>query len=315
MRKPVSVVLVVVTAFALVLGACGSDSKSDSESGSGTTSAPSGGSTTVTIGAQDFGESAILAQIYGQALAKDGFKVKYQSLGGFRDIEVKAFGTGQINFAPEYAASMLEFLNGKKGEATGDAAETTKKLQTYLDGKKLVALDPSDAVDTNAFVVTKDTSTKSSLKSLSDLTGKADQLKLGGPQDCETNPFCIPGLKSKYGVDFSGNFTPLDAGLVATALEGGRIDIGVLFSTSGVIAQKGWVLLKDDKNMLAADNVVPVMSQKLADAGGSKLKELVNKVSGELTTDELTAMNKRYDIDKEDAEAIAKEFLTDHGLM
>ena len=62
----------------------------------------------------------------------------------------------------------------------------------------------SDAVDTNAFVVTPETSEEFGLTSLSDLAEKGADLTLGGPADCETNPFCIPGLQDVYGVDLSG---------------------------------------------------------------------------------------------------------------
>ena len=83
----------------------------------------------ISIGAQNFGESAILAEIYAQALAANGYEVSVQPLGGFRDIVLGSFESGDINFTPEYAASMLEYLNEQAGEATGDAAETTETLQ------------------------------------------------------------------------------------------------------------------------------------------------------------------------------------------
>ncbi len=136
-------------------------------------------------------------------------------------------------------------------------------LQKQLDGIGLVALDPAPAVDTNAFVVTQETSDSEGLTKLSDLPADGGDLSLGAPQDCETNPFCLPGLQRVYGVDLSGNFQPLDASLVADALASGEVQIGVLFSTSGRIADEGWVLLEDDQNMLAADNVTPVISDEL----------------------------------------------------
>ncbi len=83
---------------------------------------------TITIGTQDFGESAILSQIYGQVLINAGYSVEYQELGGYRDLEVPAFESGDINFAPEYVASMLEFLNEFAGEATSDVDETVGLL-------------------------------------------------------------------------------------------------------------------------------------------------------------------------------------------
>ena len=144
--------------------------------------------------------------------------------------------------------------------------------------------------------------------------GEQQDLTLGGPQDCETNAFCIPGLQEVYDVDLSENFTPLDTGLVPDALENGEIDIALLFSTSGVIADNGWVVLEDDEQMLAADNVVPVVTSELEgaypDMGG-----IVNDISAGFTTEDLTEMNKAFDIDREDADAIASSFLEENDLL
>lgn len=309
--------LLLTLVFALVVAACGGDDDDSSSStqasnGSGS-SVPSGPE--IKIGAQDFGESAILAQVYGQALAAKGYKVNYVKLGGYRDIVYTSFQSGDINLTPEYAASALEFLNKNAGQATPDAAETTAKLQEQLKAKKLQALDPSPAVDSNAFVVTKATADKDKLTSISDLDPSKETL--GGPPDCPKNPFCIPGLKSRYGIDFSKNFKSLDAAGPNTvaALKSGAVDVAILFSTNGVIAQEGWVTLKDDKGLINADNVVPVLTDELVTAYGDGLKTVLNDVSKALTTSELTDMNKRYDIDKEDAATIAKDFLSSKGLV
>lgn len=270
----------------------------------------------LTIGAQNFGESAILAEIYGQALEDAGYSVSIQPLGGFRDLVLGSFESGEINFTPEYAASMLEFLNGDESEATGDAAETTSILQGYLDERDLVAFTPSPAVDTNAFVVTPDTSEAMGIRAISDMAGMEADLTLGGPPDCATNPFCLPGLQDVYGIDLSAGFTPLDAGSVTVqALEAGEIDVAVLFSTSGVIADKGWVLLEDDQNMLAADNVVPVVSGEVAEAHGDDFRALVDEISAALTTAELTELNRQFDIEARDAEEIATDWLTENGFL
>lgn len=269
----------------------------------------------IVIGAQDFGESAIVAEIYKGALENAGYTATVQAVGGFRDLELAAFESGDINLAPEYAASMLEFLNENAGEATGDAAETTTLLNGYLAEIGLVALTPSAAIDTNAFVVTPETAESAGLVTLSDLASNGADLVLGGPPDCEINPNCIPGLNIVYGIDMSANFQPLDAGQVTVAaLEAGEIDVAILFSTSGIIADKGWVLLEDDQGMLAADNVVPVLTTELQAAYGDDLSAVLNDVSSKLTTAGLTEMNKRFDIDTEDAEAIAADWLADNGF-
>jgi osmoprotectant transport system substrate-binding protein len=316
MSKPLRLLLALLAALALVAAACGDDDDGgDSDSNAAQDDEGPADGPAIVIGAQDFGESAILTEIYRQRLESEGYDVSIQSLGGFRDIELQGFDSGEINFAPEYAASMLEELNGPdKSEATSDVDETVEKLQTYLDEKQLTALEPADAVDTNAFVVTDETAEEVGLESISDLAEKGSDLKLGGPADCETNPFCIPGLKDKYGLDLSGNFTALDADAVADTLAAGQVDVGVLFSSSGRIADEGWVLLEDDQQMLAADNVVPVVKNELTDAYGDELSSTVDEVSAALTTEELTELNKRYEVDKEDAADVASSWLEDNDL-
>lgn len=290
-------------ALAMLVAACG-------DSGDGVPEGPE-----VVVAAQDFGESEILAEIYKGALEANGFTASLQRVGGFRDLELAAFEAGDINLAPEYAASMLEALNGRAGEASGDAGATTNLLNGWLADIGLVALDPSDAIDTNAFVVTAETASRLGLATLSDLASKGADLVLGGPPDCETNPFCIPGLIRAYDLDLSANFQPLDGGQITVqALEAGEIDVAILFSTSGIIAERGFVLLEDDRSMLAADNVVPVLTVELRDAYGTTITDILNEVSAKLTTADLTAMNKRYDIDTEDAADIASDWLSDNGF-
>jgi osmoprotectant transport system substrate-binding protein len=308
-KRPARTLLAVGVVALLAIAACSSDKKTT------TTGASSAGSSkpTITIGSQDFGESAILAEIYKQGLAAKGFTATTQKLGGFRDLEIKAFDGGTINFAPEYAASMLEFLNGKKGEASADVTATVAKLAAQLDAKGLAAFKTTNAVDTNALVMTKAKSDSLGIKTLSDLASKGTNLKLGGPADCETNPFCIPGLKRVYNVDLSANFQALETAAVAPALDAGSIDVALLFSTDGRIAANNYVLLQDDKHMLAADNVIPVAKKDIA--SNADVAAAVNAISAYITTDQLITMNKRFDVDKEDAAVIAKDFLKASGLL
>jgi osmoprotectant transport system substrate-binding protein len=304
-------------ALGLLGAACGDDDDTTStDEGSGSASAPADipDGPAISIGAQDFGESLILAEIYQGALSDAGYESGIQEVGGFRDLLFGAFESDEVNLAPDYVASQLEFLNEQAGEASGDVDATFALLEPRLEEMGLVGLTPSEAVDTNAFVVTEETSEDLGITTLSDLAEEGADLTLGGPQDCESNPFCIPGLMDVYGLDMSQNFEPLDAGLVATSLGEGAIDVGVLFSTDGRIASEGWVLLEDDQQMLAADNVFPTVSQEVVDAYGDDLTGLLDDISAELTTEDLIELNKRYDVDKDDAEDIAADWLADHGF-
>ncbi|MGH9187836.1 MAG: ABC transporter substrate-binding protein [Acidimicrobiales bacterium] len=312
MKRSLRWLVAVVAVGALVGAGCGDDDDGGTAGGADCEAADG---SSISIGAQDFGESAILAEIYKQGLEACGYDVGIQELGGFRPLELPAFESGDINFAPEYVASMLEFLNEDESEATADVGDSTDLLQGYLDDLELQALEPSEAVDTNSFVVTSETADDLGLATLSDLADKGEDLTLGGPSDCPTNPFCLPGLEDVYGLDLSDNFQSLEAGAIADALDAGAIDIGIIFSTDGRIAERDWVLLEDDQTMLAADNVVPVVTAELADSLGAEFADRVNAISAALTTEGLTELNKRFDVDKDDAADIARDWLAEHDFV
>src|SRR6202165_4822528 len=102
--------------------ACGS-------TGSGTPTASKG---TLTVAGFNFPESSILAEIYGQALAHDGYTINYKLLLGTREVVAPALESGQIDLYPGYAATDREVYNKGGGEANGDAVATTAKLHSHL---------------------------------------------------------------------------------------------------------------------------------------------------------------------------------------
>jgi osmoprotectant transport system substrate-binding protein len=304
-------------AVALVAASCGGSTDrvtgtSTSEVRSNTAGAPP-----IRIGAQSFGESAVLAQIYGQALTANGYPVSYRPLAGARSAVYSAFDSGAINFTPEYAASALEYLDQNAGEATPDIAQTESALREALQPKRLQALAPSPARDNNALVVTPATALRYKLAKISDIGPVVGRLRFGGPPDCFTNPFCTRGLKERYGIDLRKNFTAYDFGGPKTkaALASGAIDVALLFSTDPAVSANRWVELQDDKGFINADNVVPVVSTDVTSAYGKGFTDIVNRVSASITTPALIAMNKSAELDGADPSVIAKQFLASHQLL
>lgn len=320
MKKQLRLLLALLAAFTLFAAACSDDDDSGSDDDSTSDdSAPDQSAAadvpTITIGVQDFGESQIVSEIYSQVLSDNGYDVELQDLGGFRDLEEAAFESGDINFAAsEYVASMLLYIDdATEPEVASDVGEATEALAEALSAgefgdTEITAFQYSEAVDTNSFVVTSD----SDLTSLTDLT---DETVLGAPQDCETNAFCLPGLERVYDVDLSSGFTPLDGGpLVAQALDAGEIEVGVIFSTSGLLAGDEYTVLDDPDGLAAADNLIAVATTELADAGGTDMAALLDEIAAAMTTEDLVQMNERFDIDAEDPEDIAADFIEESGL-
>jgi osmoprotectant transport system substrate-binding protein len=59
--------------------------------------------------------------------------------------------------------------------------------------------------------------------------------------------------------------------------------------------------------------VIPVAKKDIA--SNYDVQTVVNAISKKITTDDLIKLNKRFDVDKEDAAVIAKSFLQDKGLL
>jgi osmoprotectant transport system substrate-binding protein len=299
-----------VLTLVLVAGACGS-------SGGGTKSTNSGSSSTkakpsITIGAFNFPESAIVAHMYSGALAAKGYKTNVRENLGARDVVEPALEKGEIDLYPGYAATELEFLDKAAGLATPDADETVSKLKDQLKAKNATALDPSDAIDQNAFAVTQATADKYSLKKLSDLKAVAGQLTLGGPPECPQRPFCAKGLETKYGITFK-SFKALDPGgpLSVAALKNGDVQVALIFSSDGSIPANKFVVLEDDQHLQNADNIVPVIR---TDKATDEVSGILNDVSKKLTTTDLSELNRKSAVDKEDAKALADQWLKDNDF-
>jgi osmoprotectant transport system substrate-binding protein len=293
---------------AVVLAACG-------QSGGGT-AAPGGSKPTVRVGSANFPEAIILGEIYGQVLEASGYTIERKLNLGSREIYSAALDAGQIDLVPEYLATYVAFVTKDQKKASTDAAATFKNLQEALKAKNLTALDYAPAIDSNGFVVTKATADKFKLSKISDLAAQNGNLVLGGPPECPTRDFCLLGLQQTYGLKFK-DFKPLDTGgpLTVAALKGNQIDVGLLFTTDAAIQAENFVLLQDDKKLQLADNIVPIVRNDLLTKAPADFKTLLNGVTPKITTEELTGLNRKVGIDKQDARAVAGAWLKSKALV
>ncbi len=312
MLRPRIPILAIPVLAGVLLAGCGTSGSSGSSGGG------SGDKGSVTIAAFNFNESAILANMYAEVLKKAGYKVTVKSLTT-REVVEPALEKGDIDVVPEYLSTLTEFLNGKKNGptatplASSDVDKTVSALKSLIEPKGVKVLTPSPATDQNAFAVTAKFATDNNLTKLSDLAAYKGKLVLGGPSECPKRPFCQVGLEKSYGLKFTG-FQSLDAGgpLTKTAIKNGKVQIGLVFSSDGGIDALGLKVLEDDKGLQNADNIVPVVRSGKAKAD---LTAALDKVSAALTTDELVALNKKADIDRQNPKQVAMDFLKEKGLI
>lgn len=117
-------------------------------------------------------ESAVRAAALGPVQTPDGpleaksMTVTRQFNIGSRETYLKAITNKEVDVVPEYTGSLLNFYN--------KAAKVTKPDEVYAELQKalpegLTVLDKSAAEDKDSMVVTKDTASQWSLKSIADL--------------------------------------------------------------------------------------------------------------------------------------------------
>ena len=292
----------------LVLSACSPGEGSSPSAGSQSADLPE-----VSMGSAGFPEAALVAEIYAQALEANGFTVERNLELGERPAVRAAFDSGDINLAPDYLGGLASLL---EAEISSDAEETHANLVAALEEIGQTALDFSPGTDADGFAVRSETAEELSLENMTDLAGVADQLVWGLASGCPENPVCGPGLNDVYGIDIATldteSLDPCGAE-IAQALNEGAIDVAQVCTTQAEIASFNFVLMEDDGGLAPAQNLAPVLTQELADAGGDALASALNAVSELLTTEELTALNLRI-AEQESYEDIASEWLTDNGL-
>src|SRR5699024_1192692 len=204
----------------------------------------------------------------------------------------------------------LSYLTkGHPGKQTDQTV--LKALRKHLpDG--IVALEASPAEDKDTLVVTQATADEYQLETMSDLAPVASKLVMGGPPEDKTRYVGLRGFEEVYGIKFKG-FRSLDPGgpLTTAALDAGSIDVARMFTTQGIIQAKGWVVLKDDKHLVAGQHLIPIVREAVLTPAISKA---LNAVSQALTTEQLQAMNKRVMVDKTAPEAVAATWVEQHQL-
>lgn len=229
------------------------------------------------VGAAAFTEAKVLAELYAQTLRDAGYSVSITTVKN-RELYEPSLEKGEIDVVPEYAATIAEFLNAKvngpkapeeKPVASGDVTATVEALRKLAEPRGLKVLAAGEAVDQNAFAVTREFAEKNKLKTLSDLGRAKLKVKIAAGDECAVRPFCAPGLKKAYGIDVTG-IDPKGVGTpqAKQAVKDGVDQLVLTTTTDATVDSYGLVFLDDDKKLQNADNVLPVVNAE--DAGSPR---------------------------------------------
>jgi osmoprotectant transport system substrate-binding protein len=289
----------------LVLSACtaGSDTP---------TGARSSRPDAIVVTSFNFTESRLLGEIYAQALEHAGLPVRRELDLGPRELVQPALAQGFVDVVPEYLGTALRSV---RPDSTVDAHDPGAVRAALIDAFapwSVSVLQPSSAQDQNGLVMMAARADALAIRTTSDLAARASALVLGGPAECPSRPLCLLGLEQVYGLHFA-SFIPFEnQAQERTALEQGVIDVAVMFTTDGRLADPDLRLLVDDRRLQPAENIVPVVADAAASRFGARLAGTLDAVSAALTEENLRFLNWRVDVEGRDPAAEAAGWLSRH---
>lgn len=310
--------LAICTLFATACATSGGDiagdaSEAPATAGESEVATDGGGAAgSVTVGSANFAEQLILGNMYADVLEEAGFSVERNLNLGSREVYFPALVNGDLDVLPEYLGSTYNFVAEGEAQVLTEVEELRSALEETLP-EELTLLESSEAQDQDALAVTQETADEFDLATVSDLAPIAGELVAGGPAEEETRATGLPGLQEVYGIEF-GEYVVLDSGGPQTreALETGRVDVARVFSTSAFVEADDLVVLEEDMPLIPAENVTPIVR---TDAVTPELEEALNSLSEVLTTEDLTTLNARVELDQEDPDVVAREYLVEQGLI
>lgn len=282
----------------------------------------------VVIGSKIDTEGELISSIIKVVLEDGGFEVEDKSQTGTTEVVRKALIAGEIDIYPEYTGSGFWFYGDtltddqKAAFKNGEAGyELVASLDLEENG--IVWLEPARANNTWAIAVRKDFAEAEGLKTMSDFTEyvKAGKpTKLAASDEFFTNLDANPEFERVYGytltadqqVRLAGGNTAATEKAVADGTDG--VNFGMAYGTDGALADLGLVVLEDDLGAQLVYWPTPIATGEIMEAY-PEIADLLKPVMAALDVETLQELNARIQVNGEDADEVARDFLTAGGFI
>ncbi|WP_439533673.1 ABC transporter permease/substrate-binding protein [Polymorphobacter sp.] len=207
----------------------------------------------VVVGAKNFGEQYVLAELIAARLRAQGMTVEVRS-GLGSAIAFRALAAGDIDVYVDYSGTLWEGPPAPRDEMLA-------RLRAELPEKHGVSVAAALGFE-NAYALAMKRGRARALgiRTLDDLARRAGKLRLATDIEFQSRPEWA-ALQRVYGLKFAGvqAFTPT---LMVQALGGGSADVITAFSSDGRIAADDLVLLEDSKGALPAYDALLLVGPK-----------------------------------------------------
>lgn len=280
--RPTGRVAAVLCLLAALVAACGS------------APAPAGRDGTVRFASYDFAENQILVEVYAEAARRGGIEVSVLHGVGTREVLLPALEQGAVDVVVDYVGTATDFTRPGRPPLERSPAELHAALRLTLGARGVAVLEPARAQDQNGFAVTTAFARRHGVGRLSELVDLAPGLVFGGPPECPERPYCLPGLREVYGLDFGRVSSMPSRAATVEALRAGLIDVGLLETTDARLGTAPVMLLLDDRGLQPPENVVPLVRRATLTG---ELQAALDGVSELLTTADLVRLNRAVEFD------------------
>ena len=265
---------------------------------------------TVVIGAKSFSEQYILSRLIGQRLEDAGYRVEYRDGLGSAVVH-RAVTTGAIDISVDYTGTLwaneLKREDNPGREAMYEAIVEWKERTS--DARIFGRLGFENAY---AFAMRSDRARALGVSSLTDLSGVAGRLTVGGDPEFFERPEWI-AVRDIYGMRFAEtrNFSPT---FMYDALQSGEADVISAYTSDGRIAADRLTVLEDPEEALPSYDALIVLSPKAS--RDERLRAALEPLLGAIDVAEMRAANYAVDRteDKRTPEQAATELADAIGL-
>ncbi|WP_027820182.1 glycine betaine ABC transporter substrate-binding protein [Paraburkholderia bannensis] len=271
----------------------------------------------IVLGAKNFTEQYVLAEVTAQYLRSRGYDVEVRS-GLGSTLMRSALENGQFDLVWDYtgtAALVYDKITDKLGPE-----EMYQRVKALDAPRGLVWLNASSLNDTYALGLPSQFAEQSGIKTVSQLADylktnpEAKHMVFGMDAEFANRPDGLKPLLETYGMHFKrSQMKQMDPGLVYTALHNNQLKIGLVYTTDGRVKGFGIVPLDDDKHFFPPYNAVPVVRKSALDQN-PKLAAQLNALSAALNNEVMQDMNKAVDLDGKPPREVAQDFLRAHPL-
>ncbi|UII54142.1 glycine/betaine ABC transporter substrate-binding protein [Cytobacillus spongiae] len=288
----VSILLMVVT----ILSACGGNNDEK-----------------IVISGKMWTEQYILPHILSEYIqAKTDYNVEVKDSLGEVSILTPALEKGDIDMYVEYTGTGLEAVLKEKAEPGESADSVLERVRKgYKEKFDVVWLEPLGFENTYTLAYTKEQNIEA--ETFSDLVPFTKDLTFGAPHQFYERADGYDALAEAYAFQFKGTES-FDPNIMYEAVKQGDVDVIPAFTTDGRIVRYDLESLKDDKGFFPAYYAAPVVRQEVLDQFPD-LEKVVNELAGKISETEMSEMNAKVDIDKNDPKEVAREFLISKGLI